>query len=127
MAWSEFPGAAVGGAGGGARRGRVAGGAVAPLGGVCGRAGGAGVAYWWLTRWTQAVNVEALAGLLAAPAPAPVRIEILAEPEPAPEPALEAAAQIFAEPVPAAADLAEAPEPEVVEGVVAEFEPVQTV
>jgi len=37
-------------------------GAVSPLWAVFGAAASAGVAWWWMTRWTRAVNVEALAG-----------------------------------------------------------------
>jgi len=40
-------------------------GAVSPLWAVFGAAATAGVAWWWMTRWTRAVNVEALAGLAA--------------------------------------------------------------
>jgi predicted flap endonuclease-1-like 5' DNA nuclease len=40
-------------------------GAVSPLWAVFGAAASAGVAWWWMTRWTQAVNVEALAGFAA--------------------------------------------------------------
>ncbi|HWF76726.1 MAG TPA: hypothetical protein VN694_06060 [Caulobacteraceae bacterium] len=41
-------------------------GAVSPLWAMFGAAAGAGVAWWWMTRWAQAVNVEALAGFAAA-------------------------------------------------------------
>lgn len=37
-------------------------GLASPLWAVFGAAAGAGVAYWWMTRWTEAFNVEALAG-----------------------------------------------------------------
>jgi predicted flap endonuclease-1-like 5' DNA nuclease len=40
-------------------------GAVSPLWAMFGAAASAGVAWWWLTRWTQAANVEALAGYAA--------------------------------------------------------------
>jgi predicted flap endonuclease-1-like 5' DNA nuclease len=40
-------------------------GAVSPLWAVFGAAASAGVAWWWLTRWTQAANIEALAGFMA--------------------------------------------------------------
>lgn len=36
-------------------------GAVSPLWAMFGAAAGAGVAFWWLTRWARAVNVEAMA------------------------------------------------------------------
>ena len=35
-------------------------GAISPLWAVFGAAASAGVAWWWMTRWTRAVNVEAL-------------------------------------------------------------------
>lgn len=37
-------------------------GLASPLWMAFGAAAGAGVAYWWMTRWTEALNVEALAG-----------------------------------------------------------------
>ncbi len=40
-------------------------GAASPLWVMFGAAASAGVAWWWLTRWTQAVNVEALAEIAA--------------------------------------------------------------
>jgi predicted flap endonuclease-1-like 5' DNA nuclease len=43
-------------------------GVVSPLWAVFGAAASAGVAWWWMTRWTRAVNVEALAGFVAAEA-----------------------------------------------------------
>jgi predicted flap endonuclease-1-like 5' DNA nuclease len=43
-------------------------GAVSPLWAVFGAAASAGVAWWWMTRWMRAVNVEALAGFAAAQA-----------------------------------------------------------
>ena len=61
-------------------------GAVSPLWAVFGAAAGAGVAYWWMTHWTRAVNFEALAGARRIPGPKPARpVEIVAEPEPAAE------------------------------------------
>jgi len=97
MAWSDFPGAAVVEARA-ERAWRMPMGAVSPLWAMFGAAAGAGVAYWWLTRWTRAVNVETFAGLMTAPRPAPRRIEILAEPvaPSAPEPV--AIVEIVAEP-----------------------------
>ena len=61
-------------------------GIASPLWTLFGAAASAGVAYWWMSRWTRAVNFEALAAFsptapLAKAAPAP--IEIIAEPEPA--------------------------------------------
>jgi predicted flap endonuclease-1-like 5' DNA nuclease len=88
-------------------------GAVSPLWGLFGAAASAGVAYWWMTQWTRALNVEALAGVKVVPAPKPAPVEILAEPEPAPVVAPEApAAAAKAEPaavVEAAPPVAEAP------------------
>jgi predicted flap endonuclease-1-like 5' DNA nuclease len=40
-------------------------GAVSPLWAMFGAAASVGVAWWWMTRWTQAMNVEALAGFAA--------------------------------------------------------------
>ncbi|HEY2706545.1 MAG TPA: helix-hairpin-helix domain-containing protein [Caulobacteraceae bacterium] len=57
-------------------------GAVSPLWAVFGAAAGAGVAFWWMTRWTRAVNVEALAGAIAKPVAKAAPVEILAAPEP---------------------------------------------
>lgn len=37
-------------------------GAVSPLWGYFGAAASAGVAYWWITRWTRPANLEALFG-----------------------------------------------------------------
>jgi len=76
MAFTQgFPGAGVGERA--AQAWRLPMGAVSPLWLVFGAAAGAGVAFWWMSRWTRAINIEALAG---APAPAP--IEIVAEPAP---------------------------------------------
>jgi predicted flap endonuclease-1-like 5' DNA nuclease len=55
---------------------RVPFGMASPLWAMYGAAAGVGVAYWWMTQWTRAVNFEALApfagksavGLVAAPA-----------------------------------------------------------
>jgi predicted flap endonuclease-1-like 5' DNA nuclease len=55
----EFPGAAV--AGERAERAlRLPMGVVSPLWTVFAAAAGVGVAYWWMTSWTRAVNVEAM-------------------------------------------------------------------
>lgn len=100
MAWSqEFPGAAVIGERA-ERAWRLPMGAVSPLWAVFGAAAGCGLAYWWATNWTRAVNIEALASPRARPQPAPQRIEILAEPvvEPGFEPTVEAEAAPAAEP-----------------------------
>jgi predicted flap endonuclease-1-like 5' DNA nuclease len=84
-------------------------GMTSPLWLAFGAAASAGVAWWWATRWTQAVNLEAMS---VAPAPAvePIAVEseivaVIAEPEV--EPVIEAAPAIEA------ADVGEAePEPE---------------
>jgi predicted flap endonuclease-1-like 5' DNA nuclease len=73
-----------------------------PLWFAFGAAASAGVAYWWMTRWTKTVNVEALAGLVEAP------LASLVEPEPVA--VVEPVADVAPEPV-----LAVAPEPIVVE------------
>jgi len=79
MAWmDEFPGMAMIGERA-ERAWRVPLGVASPLWATFGAVAGAGVAYWWLTQWTRAVNVEAIAGLVAG-APALQRIEIVAEP-----------------------------------------------
>ncbi len=55
-------------------------GAVSPLWAMFGAAATTGVAYWWLTQWPRAVNVEAMAGFLAAPArPRPPKAPARAE------------------------------------------------
>lgn len=71
----EFPGVAVGARS--AQAWRLPVGLVSPLWAVFGAAAGAGVAYWWMTQWTRAVNVEALA---ASPPPVAAPVEIVAEP-----------------------------------------------
>jgi hypothetical protein len=43
-------------------------GVASPLWGYFGAAAVGGVAYWWMTRWTQPVNLEAFFGAKAAPA-----------------------------------------------------------
>lgn len=71
-------------------------------------AAGAGVAYWWMTRWTRAANLEALAGAFAPP----VTLPVAAEPAfAAPEPSLE----VVAEPAEAAAEGVETAADETVE------------
>ncbi len=71
-------------------------GAVSPLWAVFGAAAGAGVAYWWMTRWTRAASAETLwsADLIRAPKPAATRIEIISEASP--EPLAEAAPELAA-------------------------------
>ncbi|HEY0650435.1 MAG TPA: hypothetical protein VGD44_21270, partial [Phenylobacterium sp.] len=54
-------------------------GAASPLWAYFGAAAAGGVAYWWMTRWTQPVNLEALFGAKPAATLAPV-IEAAAEP-----------------------------------------------
>ena len=79
-------------------------GAASPLWGAFGAAAGAGVAWWWLTSWARAVNIEAMAALKLRPVPAPRRIEVIAEeppPDSAPEPELEAEAVVADEVEPA--------------------------
>ncbi len=85
-------------------------GVASPLWFAFGAAASAGVAYWWMTRWTKVVNVEALAELAAAP------LEVLVEPEPAAEPApvavaeaAEAAPVVEAAPEPVPAPVEAAP------------------
>jgi len=74
----EFPGAAA--AGERAEQAfRMPLGVVSPLWAMFGAAAGVGVAYWWMTSWTRAVNFEAMSAFAAKPAAKPV--EIVAEPE----------------------------------------------
>src|SRR5580700_10576163 len=77
-------------------------GAVSPLWAMFGAAASAGVAYWWMTRWTEMVNIEAFAGALATPAAkaAAEPLEVVAELATAPEVEAEA---VEAEPVAAQA------------------------
>jgi predicted flap endonuclease-1-like 5' DNA nuclease len=70
-------------------------GAASPLWAVFGAAASAGVAWWWLTRWTRAVNVEALAGYTAEQVKR--TIEIAADTELRVEEAVVAADQSAAE------------------------------
>lgn len=96
-------------------------GAASPLWAVFGAAATAGMAWWWMTRWTRAVNVEALAGYAAtqvkdaveAVADAELRMEeavVTADvaAEVAAEPAPETVAEIEAEPAPIATEPAPA-------------------
>jgi len=81
MAWSqEFPGAALVG-----ERTetafRVPMGVVSPLWAMFGAAASAGVAYWWMTRWTRAAaNFEALAAFAPKVALESTPIELIIEP-----------------------------------------------
>jgi predicted flap endonuclease-1-like 5' DNA nuclease len=83
MALSQtFPGAAV--VGERAEKAmRLPVGWVSPLWPIFGAAAGVGVAYWWMTQWTKAANVEALMAPLALkPLEKAQPTEILIEPEP---------------------------------------------
>jgi len=79
MAWSqEFPGAEV--VGERAERAlRLPFGFTSPLWAMFGAAAGMGVAYWWMTSWTRAVNFEALAPFAPKLAPSAEPVEIPAE------------------------------------------------
>jgi len=84
-------------------------GAASPLWFAFGAAASAGVAYWWLTRLTKAINVEAFAGLpTLVPAPAPTPALKVAKPAKAPP----AAPVVEAAPVEAATLEPASPEPE---------------
>lgn len=78
-------------------------GASSPLWAYFGSAAAGGAAYWWMTRWTRLVNVEAQLAVAAAPAPieaAPAdTLESIAveAPPPAAEPPLPIAAEAVAE------------------------------
>jgi predicted flap endonuclease-1-like 5' DNA nuclease len=94
-----------------------------PLWLAFGAATTAGVAWWWMTRWTKALNIEAL-----APTPAPV-----AKLDPTPKPAAVAkpapvaiAAPVEAKPAPVKAAPAPAPV-ETVAAPVAKAKPVKAV
>ena len=90
-------------------------GVASPLWGLYAGMASAGVAYWWLARWRQATNLEAMLPATPEPqpepqvetAPEPV-IEAVAEPvaeltpEPVPEPVLEAAPEPVVEAAPSA-------------------------
>ena len=93
---------------------RVPMGVASPLWLAFGAAASAGVAYWWLTRWTRAVNVEALADLALAP------LDLQPEPDPVAAPLAETAAAPSVAPEPAAA-----PAPEPVIAPIAEAAPVE--
>jgi predicted flap endonuclease-1-like 5' DNA nuclease len=85
---------------------RVPVGVASPLWVMFGAAASVGVAYWWMTRWTRAVNVEALASFAPAAisTPPPVvgaaPVEIIAEPAP-----VEAAVEAIADAEPAVASV----------------------
>jgi outer membrane biosynthesis protein TonB len=82
-------------------------GVASPLWGLYASMASAGVAFWWLARWRQATNLEALL-------PSPAAVEPEPEPEPVAAPVAEAAPALAPEPVPE--PLEAAPEP--VEAVV---------
>lgn len=81
-------------------------GAASPLWFLFGGAASAGLAYWWMTRWTDRSHLEAMFG---APAPAPMaflapttvaltpEIEPEIEPDPAPQPIPPAVSEILSE------------------------------
>ena len=103
MAWlEEFPGVARA-----QSAWRLPIGAASPLWAAFGAAAGAGVAWWWLTRWARPVSIEALAPPAArGDGLAPQTLEQLAESPPQLEIALESvepAQTAQPEPAPAAA------------------------
>jgi predicted flap endonuclease-1-like 5' DNA nuclease len=53
-------------------------GAASPLWFAYGAAASAGIAYWWLTHWTRALNVEAFTGFLAPAMKAPLATPVKA-------------------------------------------------
>ena len=108
MAWTqEYLGAPV--AGEGAEKAlRLPLGMVSPLWAVYAAAAGAGVAYWWMTGWTRAVNVEAFAAFRPAKAIAATPLEIVAEAAPVAELAEEVATESVAIAESAASEVAEA-------------------
>jgi predicted flap endonuclease-1-like 5' DNA nuclease len=79
----EFPGAAA--AGERAERAfRMPLGVVSPLWAMFSAAAGVGVAYWWMTSWTRAVNFEAMSAFAPRPPAKAPPVEIVAVPEPEP-------------------------------------------
>ena len=64
---------------------------VSPLWAMYAAAAGAGVAYWWMTGWTRAVNIEAFAAFKPSPPVADALLEIAVEAAPVAELAEEAA------------------------------------
>lgn len=68
-------------------------GAASPLWLAFASAAGAGVAFWWMTRWTEAANLEALDWFAAKDAAAPVA-----------RPTIEAPVEAALEPIAAASD-----------------------
>ncbi|MDB5433897.1 MAG: hypothetical protein JWR47_154 [Phenylobacterium sp.] len=91
---------------------RVPVGLASPLWGLFAGAAMSGAAWWWMTRWAQPENLEAMFGAalktqpavepeapaLAAPVAEPV-MEAAPEPEPTPKPVLEVVAEAAPEPV----------------------------
>jgi predicted flap endonuclease-1-like 5' DNA nuclease len=120
----EFPGAAA--AGERAERAfRMPLGVVSPLWAMFGAAAGVGVAYWWMTSWTRAVNFEALSAFAPKPATKAAPVEIVAEREPEPVAApAETVAEVAPGPVPVEAVTEVAPDPALAtENVVADAAP----
>jgi predicted flap endonuclease-1-like 5' DNA nuclease len=119
----EFPGAAA--AGERAERAfRMPLGVVSPLWAMFGAAAGVGVAYWWMTSWTRAVNFEALSAFAPKPAAKAASVEIVAEPESVPA-LVETVAEVAPGPAPVEAVAEVAPEPApALEAVVAEAAPM---
>jgi hypothetical protein len=87
--------------------------AISPLWAFYASGAASGVAYWWMTRWAQPVNLEAQMAPAAPESP----------PEPAPEPLPEAEMFVAPEPgidtIEVAAELIVAPEPVLVADEVA--------
>lgn len=54
-------------------------GAASPLWWAFAATAGAGVAYWWMTRWTRPINLEAAGGMAPVAIPAPVADPVLIE------------------------------------------------
>ena len=91
-------------------------GVASPLWSYFGAAAAGGVAFWWMTRWTRPVNLEALMGVAAkaiepAAEPGLVALEAAVEAVEEVPPAVVQAAEAVADPV-----IAPAPEPDETEG-----------
>lgn len=88
-------------------------GAVSPLWFVYAGAGAAGAAYYWMSRWYAATNIEAMTSFFEAPPVAEAVVETVADPvvEVLPEPVAEVIAAVMPEPAPPPQPVAE-PEPD---------------
>lgn len=84
-------------------------GAASPLWALFAGAASVGMAYWWMVRWTDRTNLEAMFAPAQAPASPVLEAPVLAAPEPIAEPSVVEAtpAPVLAEPEPVVAAVAE--------------------